>query len=453
MALDLFPRVIRLSTDLYRVRVLSLDPAERRVRFRVFVVDYDTANRHHHPLPDDPSFFLRILGERTDDRGPLADLVSLFRADEAWVDENTWRFVADVARTETRNFPVRDEDWASYADFYQARAGRWQDEERLVQADYDVRVTDARWLAHLVTGESWGTTSYPTRADRLKESDLGRVPDLRAPIRTLALFSGKQREAGTPGDLAFSDDGRWLAVTSDANEIVVIDPESGAERVRVDTGLGLFSTLMWAPGQSVVVLKPSSLRKGPTQWAYDVEAGKNQAKLPEQGGRTRSRSGRYRVTYGREKGLGFLASSGEGDAPATEAIGIPVSFEGSEDMIVEAVAFTADETRAFAGGMGNGVIVVDPAHRVVVARLPFVGRIRALACSPDGAYLAVAELEGRLSVVRTSDGYFVTGKRIGAYTGPVAWSPDGRWLAVNVVTGVDGYGGETRMFAMREEVP
>ncbi|MEV6153843.1 hypothetical protein AB0L53_26205 [Nonomuraea sp. NPDC052129] len=39
------------------------------------------------------------------------------------------------------------------------------DEDHLVQADYDVEVTDPRWLAALVPGHSRGTPVYSSAAD------------------------------------------------------------------------------------------------------------------------------------------------------------------------------------------------------------------------------------------------------------------------------------------------
>ncbi|MEU5208391.1 hypothetical protein [Streptomyces sp. NPDC020742] len=54
--------------------------------------------------------------------------------------------------------------------------------------------------------------------------------------------------------------------------------------------------------------------------------------------------------------------------------------------------------------------------------------------------------EYELRVLRVADHTIVTRHRGGPYGGPLAWSPDGRWLAANVTTGSDGYGGETRIF-------
>lgn len=148
-----------MSTDLYRVRVLALDPAERRVIFRVFLVYYDWSG-----VPTDPSFFLRILWDKADTRfgggGPLGAEVSVKQfLDESWIDANTQRFVKRVTRLSLRNDPPaagKKPPTFVYESF--------EDEDILTQGDFEVEVTDERWLAHLSVGLTWQTTSYATRA-------------------------------------------------------------------------------------------------------------------------------------------------------------------------------------------------------------------------------------------------------------------------------------------------
>ncbi|MGW5696477.1 hypothetical protein ACWEWX_37965 [Streptomyces asiaticus] len=69
-----------MSTDMYGVRVLAVDPDELRARLKVFVVYYDVGSRTHIPLPnEEPNTFLHFLWEAAsgylgdgDDRtGPL----------------------------------------------------------------------------------------------------------------------------------------------------------------------------------------------------------------------------------------------------------------------------------------------------------------------------------------------------------------------------------------------
>ncbi|SOD61067.1 hypothetical protein SAMN06297387_102483 [Streptomyces zhaozhouensis] len=151
-----------MSTDLFGVRVLDLDRERRRVRFRVFVVYYEPSWGTGELLPEDPSFFFRVLWEAAEDFGQhrfgvLTDLVPL----DDFLDGADHRcFVERYERVAVRNHPVSDEDFERLAMFYYERDGGWQDEESLAQGDYDVYVTDARWLESLRIGQSWGTTSY-----------------------------------------------------------------------------------------------------------------------------------------------------------------------------------------------------------------------------------------------------------------------------------------------------
>lgn len=159
-----------MSTDLFGVRVLDLDHERRCVRFRVFVVYYEDWGTGDL-LPDDPSFFFRVLWEGAEGLtghryGPLTDVVTLDEfLDQGWVRSNTRCFVADVERVAVRNHPVSDEDFERLATFYHEREGRWQDEEQLAQGDYDVHVTDARWMESLRVGQSWGTTCHAEPSD------------------------------------------------------------------------------------------------------------------------------------------------------------------------------------------------------------------------------------------------------------------------------------------------
>lgn len=167
-----------MSTDLYGVRVLALPGGEQRVRLRVFTVYYDIFSGDDGqverieplPPPDDASFFLRILWDEGDTRfgggGPIGDAITVDQiCDESWVDANTARFIARVHQLAVRNSPPRQQDWPRIRPFHYERGGRWDDEDLLVQADYDLLVSDRQWIGHLTEGQSWGTTSYTTEAE------------------------------------------------------------------------------------------------------------------------------------------------------------------------------------------------------------------------------------------------------------------------------------------------
>ncbi|WAP60426.1 hypothetical protein [Streptomyces sp. S465] len=58
-----------------------------------------------------------------------------------------------------RNHPLSEADWKHFDTLQEEgihqRDGGWPDERLLVQADYEVQVTDRRWLEHLRPGLSW----------------------------------------------------------------------------------------------------------------------------------------------------------------------------------------------------------------------------------------------------------------------------------------------------------
>jgi tetratricopeptide (TPR) repeat protein len=155
-----------MSTDqLFGVRVLEVDPAQLRARFRVFFIGENALDPGDSVLPDDPGFLLRVLWESAHGvnglHGPLADLVGAAMVrDDAWIAAHTPAFVAEYARVATHRHPL-DED--SFFDAATPIPGRdcWLDEDELARGDYEIRVTDARWLVSLRRGQNWGTTMEP----------------------------------------------------------------------------------------------------------------------------------------------------------------------------------------------------------------------------------------------------------------------------------------------------
>jgi len=149
-----------MSTDLYGIRVLETSPAECRVRLRIFVVCYDTAHKSHEPLPGDHSFFLGVLQDKVNTRsGGKRSVAEELDTDnipgENPVETHTRRCTERAELLQTRNFPL--EDYAGMQDIYHEHDGRWQDEDKLVQADYDVYLGDEKYIQYLQEGMSWGT--------------------------------------------------------------------------------------------------------------------------------------------------------------------------------------------------------------------------------------------------------------------------------------------------------
>jgi hypothetical protein len=260
-------------TSSFALRVLELDPEHRRVRLRVTVLTYDKRDRYHDPLPDDPSFFMRVLWDEADTRfgdgGPLGDAVSVDEIlDDDWVDSNTWRYVARVREVTTRNVPFTEAHWArlpgvwSYSDDGEFLGA----EEVFVGGDYDVWVTDGRWVAHLYPGMSWCTASYATDADQLGAADAPFLPVPHPPVATFDVFDeqGSGRCA-----LAFSDGGQYLAVTREHGTVVVYRVGDWIEVLRIDSGVTM-SRLSWVPGCSIVTLDDDAAT---ASWAYDLASG------------------------------------------------------------------------------------------------------------------------------------------------------------------------------------
>ncbi|MGV9350948.1 hypothetical protein ACWDSD_40715 [Streptomyces spiralis] len=172
-----------MSIDFYSSRVLELDTAEQRVKFRIFLIRYDRSWGCEGLLPDDAGFFFRVLWDAADGvakrrHGPLHGLVSIEECiNPVWANVNSHRFVRSVERVATRNAPVDNAHADRLADFYAGHFdsldahyhewdSRWEHEDRLVQADYDVQVTDPRWLAPLKHGQGFCTSAYQSWAGR-----------------------------------------------------------------------------------------------------------------------------------------------------------------------------------------------------------------------------------------------------------------------------------------------
>ncbi|MGW5642102.1 WD40 repeat domain-containing protein [Saccharopolyspora sp. NPDC003752] len=418
-----------MSTDIFGTRVLDVDLDRREVRFRVFVVYYETSGRSYLAPPvRDPGFFLGLLWESGRWGHPIGEVVESARIlDRAWVAEHARWFVSHVERTSVANDPPSEDGWGRLKDFYYERGGQWADEEWLTQADYVVRVTDLAWIQHLEAGAAWGSTQLPINADSLRPEDVPLVPNVHDPL-VLRPFG-----ALTSTQLAFSDDGRFLAVAGWDAEIVVYDCGDWSEHRRFTAEQG---RLMWAPGRHVVALT-NSLSSPPTQTAYDVDTGVV-VEVPLERGELRSRSGAHRIDFGLAPGVDFLL---DGDERAR----IPVAA-------IADAAFAEDESRLFASTFGRDLHVIDPSSRTVVDTIDVASSVLQLALSPSSAYLVTAANTGgdiwgadghELCVRRLGDREVIMSHWPGGNVYDLAWSPDNRWLALHTE---DAEGaGETRV--------
>jgi hypothetical protein len=418
--------------------VLDLAPDRRRARLRIFAVDYDVEHRWHAELPGDPGFFLSLLREAADDGGgPLGDLFTWRELDnDRWLTVNTRWFVESVERVAVRNHPMSDEAWehidALQEEGIHQRDDGWPEEDRLVQADYEVQVTDPRWLEHLWSGLSWETGYYPDPTRRLRAEDAPHVPDLTEPEAVLTPFAGSDHSDYIVV-LAFSDDGRFLAVTSEDGELAVYDTVNRSERLRVSP-VSAGRDIMWVPGQHVVTLKEDEDDEV-RPWAYDLDAN-TETDIPVEPGRVRSRTGCFRVEYGDGGRVDFV--SGQSSPDRTVRLGDDSSGR------VQDVAFSADETRMFVAH-DSKVHVIEPTTGGILDTIIVPGDwLNSLAASPAGAYLAVATEDWNDERKCTPDIYRVADRelimrrptrdrsRAGIRAQALAWSPDGARLATIV---------------------
>ncbi|MFG2001018.1 pentapeptide repeat-containing protein [Spirillospora sp. NPDC048911] len=423
-----------MSTDIFGARVMGVDPSRREVELRVFTVYYETSSEDYLAPPErDPGFFFGLLWETGRWDGPIGKAVTVEEIlDDEWRATSARWFVERVERMAVRNDPP---DWEGMHDFYYERDGGWQDEDKLVQADYVVRVTDARWMRHLKPGDAWGTTWYPLRSDQLISCEAPHVPDLRDPAAALTPFGTTVLER-----LAFSDDGRYLAGSTGDGDLVVYETADWTEHSRIPVDADAFMPrLMWVPGRHVITFRGTEPADSPQQ-AYDVNARAMVEILPEEGF-ARSLTGRYRVEYGVADGLDFVV----GGAPARHVT------VGSKEFTVESVAFTRDESRLYAAGMSKDVYALDPSTGQILDVFENVTkRVWSMDVSPDGAYLAVGGPrvdaygdEQEVSIIRVRDHQLVTSHVLGPYITRLAWSPQDDWLLATVSD--DSEEGEVRV--------
>ncbi|WP_405610317.1 WD40 repeat domain-containing protein [Streptomyces sp. NBC_01508] len=419
----------------YGVRVLDLQPDRRRVRFRVFVVDYDVGRRWHAELPTDPGFFMQLLWESAEGhKGPLRRVGTWQELDDdGWLAVNTRWFVEGLERVAVHNHPPSDEDWEhinALQGRMRERDDAWPDEDRLVRADYEVRVTDPRWLEHLAPGLSWQSGYYPDHTRQLRAEDAPHIPDLTVPEAVLTPFAGSESSVVA---LAFSDDGRYLAVTNEDGELAVHDTNDRSERLHAEPE-SAGRDIMWVPGRHVVTLKEDEY-DDLLPWAYDLDAD-TEIDIPVEPGRARSRTGRFRVEYGGGDRIDFVSGGSTPDRT------VPLGDEPSRH--VTSVAFSADETRMFVAH-GLQVRVIEPDTGRILNTLTVPGSwLDSVAASPDGAYLAVATRDWNDERKCTPDIYRVADRQLilrrpgkdhtepGLGAQALAWSPDGARLAAVV---------------------
>lgn len=229
-----------MSAELYGIRVLEIKPIENKVQIQIFVINYDVIYKSHQPIPKDHSFFFRVLWDKGDTRfgegGSIGREVSVDDIlNPKWVDKNTFKFIKKVERLSTANYPV--EDYNIYEDIFdENETWEGENEKKLVQAIFDVWVTDKKYLDHLSAGMSWKTAAYETNSLTISHDYLEGLPDMSNLIIRLEPFKDKAQEEGTISNALFSLDNAKLFVISDAGELVCYETKNWKEEWRYDTG-------------------------------------------------------------------------------------------------------------------------------------------------------------------------------------------------------------------------
>lgn len=396
-----------MSTDLYGVRVLEVEPDASRMRLRVFVVYYDTQYKYHQPIPDNRSFFVRILCDR-DALGDDIDGDSQF--DEDYIDSNAFRFVERVEELERRNFPV--ESYDTLADFYYERGGGWENEEQLVQADYDLFVTRPEYLAPFAVGDSWGTTSYQTDADGLTLEDYPHVPDFHDTTKNLEPFTALEEEETVVSRMSFSHDG---------SKLLIVNGEGGFHVYNTSD----WSLLFDEPPMNNYLAEPGWTHDGRVAYntgtgflAVDLETGATEEFAPF--GASSSANGRrfvtdqYEGTY-----LQVFNELGE------ELFGLKLPQESMVwadfDKSGQRGVLAVENTRMFALDLDENT-TRNLEHE----------RTNALSVSPDGRYVLTSDYHSMFKVIRIEDDFVVRSRHIrdGIPTA-VAWSPRGDLVATS----------------------
>jgi len=407
-----------MSTDLYGIRILKKEPDQKKITMKVIVVYYDVAYESHEPLPTDKSMFLRVLWDRD---AYIATKITMDEfLDEDWVNANTYKYIDHIKQLNTRNHPLKD--YTGYHDFYYGD-GPWKDEERLVQADYEVYVHDARLFEHLEEGQSWGTTSYQTRSFVHPGDAAPFMPDMASEIK-LEPFPGI--EEGTE-ELLFTKDSSRLIASSSENEIVCYDTSTWQElwRVKFDEMFGDMKInqeqgIVWLTGYNKIV------------GVVDIATGAVSEKTPKSMAKGFSRTGKYAVEYGEDEFLDF------GDGRKIEQPGT-----------VEAVAFSQDDKLVALGGGSYYIVDVwDPQTLERKYTITTGERTSRLAFSHDARYIAVVSFD-KLMIYETATGKLVMNKIKTDNTsfGNPAWSPDGRHFAINHFNYL-GYNGYTGIYTI-----
>jgi WD40 repeat protein/DNA-binding SARP family transcriptional activator len=295
-------------------------------------------------------------------------------------------------------------------------------------------------LVDVGSGEQWtvkrpGWIGWPALNPAGTELAVGRWDDGPGVVEVVHPRTGARQRTMDGrfdhyiGALAWSPDGRWIAVVGD-DEVRVWDAATGA-LTHTFPGHSRFTVrLDWSSDSSRV----ASASHDGTARVWPVTSGGTPLVLTS----AAIAPGLLGVAFD-DTGTRVLA----GNFAVDQAVVFDVSAAGSREWATVAVPdepvtvqFTGDGRTLVTAGESGGAALVDastgePTGAAALARGPLVGRV---ALSPDGTLLA----ESGSDVVRTVsvvDGAVVAERALDPDTPrPIAWHPDGDMLAVT------GYG-------------
>ncbi|MEZ4335909.1 MAG: hypothetical protein R3B82_04715 [Sandaracinaceae bacterium] len=367
------------------IRILDVSHDDARLRVRVSRVHPD-AN-----LPFDPSFFVRMFGTLSLRLGGLpavdAELAGRW-LDEAFIDTNTWRFIAG----------------------YDEHPGDGGDD-----GVYDVRVVDRSWLRGIEPGLEIDSADYSTWADPVTVEDVARVPPLRI---------ARRLDLTMPNiwDTVISPDGQWLAVVGSIPTEVAVFESKTWTRVWGRAGVQGCETCCLPDSEGLVTSirgDAFALATGEPRDRDDALAGW----APE----------------------GDLAAWLWSDASADGARRVLVANQRA--VLTDGTGAVLRELPPCrsASISADGRVVASIGSELVVERegdaAPLVFSVRekqtmGVALSPDGAYaLTIEGKHDHIYVRRTSDGEVVRygigwQDRGGTHVHLARWSKDGRFIAL-----------------------